>query len=722
MPDIDTVRPASTSFNINWGITGAATAHAATNDNSDASYIATIDASTCFVQLLCTSHTPAADHQRHLFRVRCRAQGPAGGNQVELFVEESPDVDGGSTFVTLSPAAGSVAEYSGPWTLLNPAGAIAAFTYLISATVDGSPTGLRLNELYVDIDNRLKPSFSADVLRGNGTSAAGGTIADTNRPRFEFDSLSYDGLTGRTWTVEVRTNPGGVLVFSAGGAGSPPAQVFSDPLPNGGYSADLQVLSTIRANDAFASDVENVTFTMGFIPPTPPVLTAAVIADPPSVDLDWVSGVAGSTVWDVNADVVTEIRRTDCNGTVSFYMERTGLAAATFIDRFMSLSDQGLLCGQADHICTIIYEARYWGEVTGGVVATDWIAAGIAGAVSPVHAAATEFATFTTTSPATVSHDPGAVARGIVVEIDHGTDSADLITAVTYGGVLMQRKITALDSAGEPGRSYLYFLGKGIPSGAQTVSITHTATATVKHATVASMTAPGDTQVVASGVDQADQSNPAVALDSGTALALRYGVIYSGLDAVASLTPTAGITAIHDHDFGTFVSRFDRQTSGGSGSFSLGYTAASDDVAMCAVAIASIISLTVDNPSPDNDWLRGVESGDRSACPARSYQLLRPFGVFQPIGGGMPTVVTGDPGGRNYSLRFTIKTRAELEALEAILKQQLFFYQAVTLADVWLTPNTVGVEVVKLNEVSILSASCVAVNPQPVASPESFFV
>jgi hypothetical protein len=204
------------------------------------------------------------------------------------------------------------------------------------------------------------------------------------------------------------------------------------------------------------------------------------------------------------------------------------------------------------------------------------------------HDAATESATFSTVSPFTFSHTPSGTPRGILVVIQHGTVSTDLITgAVTYGGVAMTRISRAADTAGEPGATYAYFLGSGIPTGAQTVSITHSATATLKIATVNSMTAAANTAVEVSNVIQADTANPQLALNSAVS-ALRYVGVYSGAVGPTSLTLLGGMTAVHSHDFGAFCSRVDRETTASSGSFTIGYTAASDDVGMVAVAIREV--------------------------------------------------------------------------------------------------------------------------------------
>ena len=200
--------------------------------------------------------------------------------------------------------------------------------------------------------------------------------------------------------------------------------------------------------------------------------------------------------------------------------------------------------------------------------------------------AATEPATFTTTTPYTFSHTPSGTPAGILLEIDHGSTASDLINgAVTYGGVAMERVATSDDTATEAGRSYLYFLGAGVPTGTQTVSISHTGSGDTKHTTVASVTAASDVEIGGAGGWSENITNPAVTLGRYQE-GLGFVVVYSGTPNVADLTPLANMSTISDNDYGAFMSRFDRETTASTGAFPIGYTTAlNDDVALCAVSI-----------------------------------------------------------------------------------------------------------------------------------------
>ncbi len=199
--------------------------------------------------------------------------------------------------------------------------------------------------------------------------------------------------------------------------------------------------------------------------------------------------------------------------------------------------------------------------------------------------AATEAATWTTTpDPFLFTHTPSGTPKGVVVKIDHGTEAANLITSVTYGGRAMTAVPRATDTVTEPGAAYMYFLGAGIPTGAQTVSIDHTAGATVKHAVCETYTAAKDTEIGAFDTLSENAASPQLTLVTAKS-SLRTFVIYSGAGATTDLTLLANHTAVHNHDYGNFVSRQDRQTTASAGSFTIGYTAANDDVAMVGIAI-----------------------------------------------------------------------------------------------------------------------------------------
>lgn len=103
------------------------------------------------------------------------------------------------------------------------------------------------------------------------------------------------------------------------------------------------------------------------------------------------------------------------------------------------------------------------------------------------------------------------------------------------------------------------------------------------------------------------------------------------------------------------------------------------------------------NPAGDDVWLKGMASGNMALClTERGYQTDRPFGVFTEISGGIPTVITAHPGGRNYTMTFSLDNEAELVELEAILAQPVVLFQPNDQRDVWLAPSVEAVEMPKV--------------------------
>jgi len=194
--------------------------------------------------------------------------------------------------------------------------------------------------------------------------------------------------------------------------------------------------------------------------------------------------------------------------------------------------------------------------------------------------------------PQTFLHTPVGTPRGVWLICAHGTTSAGIFITnnVTYGGVLMASPagFDAHDVLGEVGASNMWFLGSNIPTGAQTVSVDRTEATTSVHCTVVTLTAARDTEAIANGRIQNDAANPQVLLAFGGRSALSLCGLYGGGAAPLDYTSLAGHTRVHDHDFGTFVSVVDRLTTAQTSDDTCGYTAALDDVAFVALAVAEV--------------------------------------------------------------------------------------------------------------------------------------
>jgi hypothetical protein len=201
-----------------------------------------------------------------------------------------------------------------------------------------------------------------------------------------------------------------------------------------------------------------------------------------------------------------------------------------------------------------------------------------------------------TTNPQTWTHVPNGTAKAIVVAIVHGTSSTDHVSAVTYGGVAMTRKIRATDTVTEPGAAELWFLGTGIPTGNQTVSASlNTNTTDDMHFVSMSFSAPGDTTAFVSGSVSENQADPSVTLAYGGRTAVAVAALYGGGATSAAFTPNGNCTTVQTFNIGAsaFYSSVIRQTTAGTADFAIGGTAVSDDVAFVAMALSEIASIGV---------------------------------------------------------------------------------------------------------------------------------
>lgn len=299
MAQVDVLRPNGISSVSNVTATGG-TANAVLADNSDATYTSSDNASAAAILTLPT-HTPPVNMQRHQVRVRLRASSNTGTKNIYATLQVGTDF----TVSTVNQAiTTTVAELTGAYASpasLATSSALSSFFYAYQGGTQEA--GRRVNEAYVDVDCRLRPTYTPDVRDAAGVSRASGTVTDTNTPTLVFGGVAYDGLPDRAWSVTV-----GGQTFS--GVGTPPSSLTTGGLANGAYSAIFRVSSTIRGADAFEHQ-QTITFNVDFdIPPPPPPanLTAEYTADG-AVRLCWQD--PGGQPWD-NDFVYAEIFRSDC--------------------------------------------------------------------------------------------------------------------------------------------------------------------------------------------------------------------------------------------------------------------------------------------------------------------------------------------------------------------------------------------------------------------------
>lgn len=183
------------------------------------------------------------------------------------------------------------------------------------------------------------------------------------------------------------------------------------------------------------------------------------------------------------------------------------------------------------------------------------------------------------------THTPVGTPRGVKVDIveNGGTNG---VASVTYGGVAMELAAINAKTSGEAGTVITYFLGKNIPTGAQTVSVTVN-DAVSKRAVATTVTAATDTCWISADISIGSDSivNPSSTLNllGKTCFVSLAG--HSGQGAVTGTTPTTGWTSRLEHDFGAQVACWYTYNTIASTNVACGWTQTADDAVMVALAI-----------------------------------------------------------------------------------------------------------------------------------------
>jgi len=119
-------------------------------------------------------------------------------------------------------------------------------------------------------------------------------------------------------------------------------------------------------------------------------------------------------------------------------------------------------------------------------------------------------------SPTTWTHTPAGTPRGVIVFVLNNTGND--VTAVTYGGQSLAQVALSpsIKSTGEVSTVYCWFLGTGIPTGNQTVSVTHGGSGIYRDAMCVTVTAASDTAVQDTTIISSDSAeNPSGTLSLG---------------------------------------------------------------------------------------------------------------------------------------------------------------------------------------------------------------
>ena len=191
------------------------------------------------------------------------------------------------------------------------------------------------------------------------------------------------------------------------------------------------------------------------------------------------------------------------------------------------------------------------------------------------------------------THTPSGTPRGILIFVFQAVDGSantDYITSVTYGGVNVPAVSggLAVDTLTEPGLCKAFFLGSGIPTGAQSVVVnrTNTNTTVQTYGIAIAVTALCDTRVPPASIvlAQENQTPTEVNVDDGSpgTNSVRFaGAYYGG----ATETVGANSTSVNQIIFTTATCRAVRETTAGQGSRPIGFAPVADDWAAVHLAV-----------------------------------------------------------------------------------------------------------------------------------------
>jgi len=211
------------------------------------------------------------------------------------------------------------------------------------------------------------------------------------------------------------------------------------------------------------------------------------------------------------------------------------------------------------------------------------------------------------------SHNPVGTPKGVLVIIVHevGTDT---VAGVTYDGTALNEVPLSplLHTSPETGSVHAFFLGSGVPTAdpaTWAVDVTDTSDyiAACFTVTATADTEVHDTTTFASGATTAPSATLTITKNSFVA-----GGLYSGLAAPGS-TEVAGTTEVVTGDLGADSGEISRGDSIKTGDFAYGWTQASDDGAVLAVAISESSNVNVN---------AGVATGTGTANNATTLETI----------------------------------------------------------------------------------------------------
>lgn len=200
------------------------------------------------------------------------------------------------------------------------------------------------------------------------------------------------------------------------------------------------------------------------------------------------------------------------------------------------------------------------------------------------------------------THTPTGTPRGVIVFCVADAPLSSLtFDSVTYAGLALEQGTPANLVGGESGQAQFFFLGAGLPTGAQTVLVNTTGTGQIVLAAV-TLTAGDDLEIVDSDltINSISQADPSVTLQIGTRTSFAAIAFFSGQNAVTGIAPLTNWTNIGlgEVDFGTATGGLYRYTVISDQDITAGWTQTADDAVAVTLAVSQLAPWNSSNMDP----------------------------------------------------------------------------------------------------------------------------
>lgn len=194
----------------------------------------------------------------------------------------------------------------------------------------------------------------------------------------------------------------------------------------------------------------------------------------------------------------------------------------------------------------------------------------------------------------TWTHTPVGTPKGVFVGVVLFGDNTDNITSVTYGGTTMTRSNTVV--SGTTFRTWGYFLGASIPTGAQSVVVNLTgAPGGNMWGSAVSVTAGAgkNTQLAGTGSGTSTANPPTTTITGISGASYGFGVDGSNTTS-ESATAGTGFTMRQSFDEGSRCGYVESSTSeNASGNLTVAFASTGTANAMVGIAVEEVAGLSI---------------------------------------------------------------------------------------------------------------------------------